>query len=333
MKTAASTADNSQWLLLFSAWMVALVSTLGALFSSEIMGLEPCLLCWYQRIAMFPLALMLAIALLPFDARVVRYALPLAIAGAGVAAYHCLLVWGVVPKDLVPCGQGPSCAEVKLERAGLHHAAVAVAGGVFADRDPAMDPEIEERGMNKSLIVIATVATAAVAFFVGSKFYQQSQSSARTGVAAEKAANLVRPHSPVFGGENAKVTIVEFLDPACETCGAMAPLVKSLVTASFGQVRLVVRYAPLHQGSDQIVRILEAARLQGKYWQALEAVLASQSRWASHDNPRPELVWDIIGSCGSRHRTGQGGPAESEDHGNAQAGSGRSRRVEGEQDA
>ncbi len=119
MKTAASTADNSQWLLLFAAWMVALVSTLGALFSSEIMGLEPCLLCWYQRIAMFPLALMLAIALLPFDARVVRYALPLAIAGAGVAAYHCLLVWGVVPKDLVPCGQGPSCAEVKLEVLGF----------------------------------------------------------------------------------------------------------------------------------------------------------------------------------------------------------------------
>lgn len=119
MKTAASTADNSQWLLLFSAWMVALVSTLGALFSSEIMGLEPCLLCWYQRIAMFPLALMLAIALLPFDVRVVRYALPLAIAGAGIAAYHCLLVWGVVPKDLVPCGQGPSCAEVKLNVLGF----------------------------------------------------------------------------------------------------------------------------------------------------------------------------------------------------------------------
>ncbi len=63
-------------------------------------------------------------------------------------------------------------------------------------------------------------------------------------------------------------------------------------------VRLVVRYAPLHQGSDQIVRILEAARLQGKYWEALEAVLASQSMWASHDNPRPELVWNIISNVG-----------------------------------
>jgi len=111
--------SSAQWALLFSAWLIALVSTLGALFSSEIMGLEPCVLCWYQRIAMFPLALMLAIALLPFDARVVRYALPLALVGAAVAAYHTSLVWGLVPKDLVPCGQGPSCAEVKFELLGF----------------------------------------------------------------------------------------------------------------------------------------------------------------------------------------------------------------------
>jgi disulfide bond formation protein DsbB len=111
--------SSRQWALLFSAWLIALVSTLGALFSSEIMGLEPCVLCWYQRIAMFPLALMLTVALLPFDTRVVRYALPLALVGAVTAAYHTLLVWGLVPKDLVPCGQGPSCAEVKFELLGF----------------------------------------------------------------------------------------------------------------------------------------------------------------------------------------------------------------------
>jgi protein-disulfide isomerase len=161
-----------------------------------------------------------------------------------------------------------------------------------------VDREIEEIRMKKSVIVIGTIVLAAVAFIGGSRLYQQSQTSERAGLASSRSANLVRPHSPIFGSESAKVTIVEFLDPACETCGAMAPLVKSLVTASFGQVRLVVRYAPLHQGSDQIVRILEAARLQGKYWQALDAVLASQSMWASHDNPRPELVWNIIGTAG-----------------------------------
>jgi protein-disulfide isomerase len=161
-----------------------------------------------------------------------------------------------------------------------------------------VDLEIEETRMKKSWIVIGTIVLAAVAFIGGSMLYKQSQTSARAGLVSDRSANLVRPHSPVFGGESAKVTIVEFLDPACETCGAMAPLVKSLVTSSFGQVRLVVRYAPLHQGSDQIVRILEAARLQGKYWQALDAVLASQSMWASHDNPRPELVWNIVAAAG-----------------------------------
>jgi protein-disulfide isomerase len=162
-----------------------------------------------------------------------------------------------------------------------------------------VDLEIGEIRMKKSFIVIGTIVLAAVAFLAGSKLYQQSQTSERADLASSRSANLVRPHSPIFGSESAKVTIVEFLDPACETCGAMAPLVKSLVTANFGQqVRLVVRYAPLHQGSDQIVRILEAARLQGKYWEALEAVLASQSMWASHDNPRPELVWNIIGNVG-----------------------------------
>ena len=63
---------------------------------------------------------------------------------------------------------------------------------------------------------------------------------------------------------------MEFFDPSCEACRAFYPIVKSLVNSSFGQVRLVVRYAPLHQGSDTAVKILEAAREQGKYWQALE---------------------------------------------------------------
>lgn len=119
VRAAAPGSRDGQWMLLFSAWLIALVSTLGALFSSEVMQLEPCVLCWYQRIAMFPLALVLGLALLPFDARIVRYALPLAAIGAVVATYHTLLTWGLVPRDLVPCGQGPSCAEVKFNVLGF----------------------------------------------------------------------------------------------------------------------------------------------------------------------------------------------------------------------
>jgi disulfide bond formation protein DsbB len=99
------------WNLVFGAWLLASVSTLGALFFGEVMQVPTCVLCWYQRIFMFPLALILPIGMFPFDPRIVRYALPLAALGWGVAAYHVLLVAGVIPEDLQPCSQGVSCSE------------------------------------------------------------------------------------------------------------------------------------------------------------------------------------------------------------------------------
>ncbi|GHC88197.1 disulfide bond formation protein C [Pseudorhodoferax aquiterrae] len=101
------------------AWTVALASFLGAMFFSEVMDLEPCVLCWYQRIAMFPLVLILGIGAYGQDRSCLRYALPLAAAGWLLAGYHWLLYKGVIPKDLQPCGKGASCADVKLEIAGF----------------------------------------------------------------------------------------------------------------------------------------------------------------------------------------------------------------------
>ena len=99
-------------LALYGAWLVALAATLGALLLGEVLGRTPCTLCWYQRIAMFPLALVLGIACLADDHRVGRYALPLALAGAAVALYHTLLYTGLVTAPIVPCSQsGPSCTD------------------------------------------------------------------------------------------------------------------------------------------------------------------------------------------------------------------------------
>lgn len=103
----------------FFAWLLATMATLGALFFSEIMGFAPCVLCWYQRIAMFPLVLILAAGLLPFDARVVRYALPLALAGLAVALFHVAVVAGWIPENLQPCRQGIPCAEVQVRWLGF----------------------------------------------------------------------------------------------------------------------------------------------------------------------------------------------------------------------
>lgn len=109
-----------QWNLLFIAWLIALASTLGALFFSEIVGIEPCVLCWYQRIAMFPLVLILGLGLAKSDATAIRYALPLGIIGALAAFYHNLLYAGVIPQDLQPCGQGStSCAQIDLQLFGF----------------------------------------------------------------------------------------------------------------------------------------------------------------------------------------------------------------------
>lgn len=107
------------WSLVFAAWLVASLATLGALFMSEIMGFAPCVLCWYQRIFMFPLVLVLALGLFPFDPKVLRYALPLALVGLLVAVFHLLLTAGVIPESMTPCRQGIPCSTVQIEWLGF----------------------------------------------------------------------------------------------------------------------------------------------------------------------------------------------------------------------
>lgn len=103
------------WTLLLLAWLVATTATLGALFIGEVMGMTPCVLCWYQRIFMFPIAIVLGIACFTDDSRGAVYALALALGGLAMAGYHTLLVAGLIPKAWVPCSAGVSCADQKLE--------------------------------------------------------------------------------------------------------------------------------------------------------------------------------------------------------------------------
>ena len=106
------------WLWFMTAWGIALVSSHGALFVGGVIGMTRCLLCWYQRIFMFPLALILGMAAFAEDRRGAVYALPLALGGAAMAGYHSALIAGWVPKWWVPCGSGPSCSEQSLEILG-----------------------------------------------------------------------------------------------------------------------------------------------------------------------------------------------------------------------
>lgn len=113
-----ATADPA-WAPAFLAWLIAAASVLGALFFSEVMKLAPCELCWWQRIFMFPLALILPFGLFPLDPRVVRYTLPLALVGWAFAVFHWLLVLGVIPESIRPCVRGVPCSEVSISWLGF----------------------------------------------------------------------------------------------------------------------------------------------------------------------------------------------------------------------
>lgn len=102
------------WTAFYAAWLVALSSSLGAIFIGEVMGQTPCQLCWFQRVFMFPLAIMLGIAAYRSDRAVLPYAFALTLSGWAIALYHLLLYFGAVPDGIQQCGSGPSCSDSKM---------------------------------------------------------------------------------------------------------------------------------------------------------------------------------------------------------------------------
>lgn len=152
--------------------------------------------------------------------------------------------------------------------------------------------------MRKNGVLIGAAALVIAAFALGMFVYQNRTGEARTDTASKNSASLVRFHSPTTGANDARVTIVEFLDPSCEACRAIYPVVKSILAENQGKVRLVVRYAPFHKDSDVAVKILEAAKAQGLYWQALEATFKSQPVWAEHGNPQVQRIWEFLQPVG-----------------------------------
>jgi protein-disulfide isomerase len=148
-------------------------------------------------------------------------------------------------------------------------------------------------------LTLGIVATVLVGLFVvAANLYKPAEPVPEPAPAAATAGTpgtsiqslLVRPYSPSQGPEQAAVTIVEFFDPECESCRAMYPIVKQVMSEFDGRVRLVIRYMPLHQNSVYAASLLEAARAQNKYWEYLEVVMLRQPEWASHSAPRPDLL-------------------------------------------
>lgn len=153
--------------------------------------------------------------------------------------------------------------------------------------------------MKTKLIVIAlTLLFFASLFYFGAQYYRDSEAKKIGFMAKENAHLFVREHSPTMGPDDAKVYLVEFMDPECETCGMFYPFVKSLLAENPGKIKLVIRYVPNHRNSKLVIRILEAARLQGKYWETLALLFKNLPKWGSHHHPQPELIWTYLPEVG-----------------------------------
>ena len=152
--------------------------------------------------------------------------------------------------------------------------------------------------MKKQYIVLISISFLILLFVLGVYIYKGQQTKKYGFMARENASTFVREYSQTLGSDDAKVYLVEFSDPACETCSAFHPFVKKLMAVNPGKIKLVVRYAPYHDGADYFVKILEAARKQGKYWETLEVMYKTQRFWASHHNPQPRLIWKYLPYAG-----------------------------------
>jgi protein-disulfide isomerase len=152
--------------------------------------------------------------------------------------------------------------------------------------------------MKQKNIFLAVVALLILVFAGGAFFYKQQQADAAAQLAKQNLAALVRADAPSFGDPNAPVHIVEFFDPACETCRQFYPLVKTLMAEHPGKIRLSLRYAPFHAGSDVVVKVLEASRKQGKFEATLEALFARQDVWVQNHTANVQLIGPLLAPLG-----------------------------------
>lgn len=152
--------------------------------------------------------------------------------------------------------------------------------------------------MKRKTLFIASAALLLLGFVVATLVYRSETTEPSKAAARPSQELLRRFHAPSVGPSDAKVHIVEFLDPACETCRQFYPFVKTLLAANPGKIRLSIRHVAFHEGSETVVRILEAAKKQGKYWQALEALLAAQPNWTINHKVHTDLVWAQLNGTG-----------------------------------
>lgn len=148
--------------------------------------------------------------------------------------------------------------------------------------------------MNKKTLFISASLIIIVAFIAAVTIFQKEETKKNKSASVDNVNIIERENAPTKGSEDARVTIVEFFDPACETCEVFYPLVNDLIKKYPGKVKVMMRYAPFHEGSDQVVKLLEAAHVQGQFWPALDILFANQQLWTRHHVARPKSAIALL---------------------------------------
>lgn len=151
---------------------------------------------------------------------------------------------------------------------------------------------------NKKTLLLGSLTVVLAIFLAATLWFKKTETTKQMETASKQQSSLERSYSITLGPDDAKVTLVEFLDPECESCRAFYPFVKNLMAKHPNDIRLVVRYAPFHPNSRFAIKVLEAARLQNRYWEVLSTLFYYQPTWGDHHNPNPELIWNYLPETG-----------------------------------
>jgi disulfide bond formation protein DsbB/cytochrome c5 len=217
---------NSRYVALLVAW----IATCGSLFFSEVLGWVPCLLCWYQRILMYPLALVLAVGLLRRDKGIHKYALVLSIPGACVSLFHYLDQKTDLVRALVPCTVGVPCSADYLNAFGgvvtipflaliafliITFCMVASRLGSEPDADADVASTTSEKQPGRiatALPVFVIIAAVVIAYLISGASYRNAAAGSPPGTAAVSNKPLPTPDS------TAAVRGKVLYESACAAC-------------------------------------------------------------------------------------------------------------------
>lgn len=151
--------------------------------------------------------------------------------------------------------------------------------------------------MSKELkYLLAIIVGVFVIVFAGFKLFMQDQPNVKPLATPSfpMISNLVTNYSFSYGPADAKVTVVEYFDPECESCAAVSPSIKKEMKHYEGKVRWVFRYMPYHFNSKAAILALESARKQNLFLEAMELLFKTQKEWGEKQVDNSQAINKII---------------------------------------